>query len=143
HDGDPDRFFRGSDVVVAGAADSRIRPGTAVSACGDDIRDWWLAWRIDVDRATRCRCGTQPTGGSVVAWCRWFVWLSRALLHGDPSRTACGSRFDQLSLAAVDRAVLGIAAERAPAPSPRHRRADWGCGDGDFDHRRWRCGICC
>src|ERR1700686_4387639 len=118
---DPDRTDGDPDVVAAGRLDGGDRKNSGLSARGDDIRDRRAHRVHDLDRAAGGGPRLAAAATGVDRRRRRAVRLSRAVFPGAAFRTSPRSGPAELSLAAVDRAVLLAAARRAAFAASRHR----------------------
>src|SRR6185503_2289582 len=136
------RLFGDPDVVAALAAHRRVRNGAAVSTCRDGGRERRRAWRGE--RAFPAGGGghAEATAGGVGARRRRLVRLSRALLSRVAACAAGRGATRQLSLAAADRAWLGVPAERAAEIASCLGRADRARRNDPAVRWAWWIGLC-
>ncbi len=129
----PDRTDRDPDVVAAVGHDGCDRQNSSISVGRDDVRDRRRRRlrKLHLPPAGFCRAETAAAG--VDRRRRRAVRLSRAVFSGAALCAAGRGRAFELSLAAVDRAVLVAAAGRAAGAASHHRRVA----------RAGRHGACC
>ncbi len=127
HDDSPhrhlDRTDRDPDVVAAVGPDGCDRENSGVSARRHDVRDRRCGRFHQLHLAARGLRRVEATAGRLGGRRRRAVRLSRAVFPGAALCAAGRSRPLELSLAAVDRAVLLAAAGRAAGGASHHRRA--------------------
>ena len=112
---------------LLGGADGGDRKNSRLSARCDDIRDRRAGRRADLDRAPRGAARLAAAAAGLDCRGRRPVRLSRAVFPRAALRAARRSGTAELSLAAIDRAVLVAVARRAAGAAPHHRRAARAC----------------
>src|SRR6185437_4315300 len=110
-------------VVAARGADGGDRKDSGVPARRDNVRDRRAGGIFDLVRPAKRGRRVEATGAGVDGRRRRPVRLSRAVFFGAALRAAGRSRAVELSLAAVDRAVLLAAAGRTAGAASYRRRA--------------------